>query len=67
MALNTPIQGTSADIIKLAKIEVDRKLSPGFEKPFALAVHDDLILEVPGPNWKKWPGYCGMHGECLSA
>lgn len=48
MALNTPIQGTAADIIKKAMIEVRRGL--GREKlntRMVLQVHDELVLEVP--------------------
>lgn len=47
MAINSPIQGTAADIIKLAMIEVDRRLMDGsFEATMLLQVHDELIFEV---------------------
>lgn len=48
MALNTPIQGTSADIIKIAMIKVYKELSNrNLEAKILLQVHDDLILELP--------------------
>lgn len=48
MALNTPIQGTSADIIKLAMVKVFQELQErGLHSQLLLQVHDDLILEVP--------------------
>lgn len=48
MALNTPVQGTSADIIKLAMIKIDRELKDrGLRGKMLLQVHDDLIFEVP--------------------
>ncbi len=48
MTLNTPIQGTAADIIKLAMIKVDAALRNNFpEAKLLLQVHDELIVECP--------------------
>ncbi len=48
VALNTPIQGTAADIIKLAMIRVrDRLKSEGLAARLVLQVHDELIVECP--------------------
>jgi DNA polymerase-1 len=46
-AMNTPIQGTAADIIKKAMVVVyDRLISGGFKSRILLQVHDELLLEV---------------------
>lgn len=48
IAMNTPIQGTAADMIKLAMVRVDAALSAGHWKAkMLLQVHDELLLEVP--------------------
>ncbi len=47
-ALNTPIQGTAADIIKIATIQVAQQLQQkGLQARILLQIHDELILEVP--------------------
>ena len=48
VALNMPIQGTAADLIKLAMIHVrDRLVREGLEARLVLQVHDELIVECP--------------------
>ena len=48
IALNTPIQGTAADLIKLAMIRVEEALNRHFpEAELLLQVHDELIVECP--------------------
>jgi DNA polymerase-1 len=48
IALNTPIQGTAADIIKLAMVRVDKALQEKYpEAKLILQVHDELIVECP--------------------
>ena len=48
IALNTPIQGTAADLIKLAMLRVDQALEEHFpQAKLILQVHDELIVECP--------------------
>ena len=51
-AANAPIQGSSADIIKLAMIEVNKVLQ-NYQARLLLQVHDELIFEVPPQEWEE--------------
>lgn len=47
-AINQPLQGTAADLIKLAMIEVDKQLKvKGLKSKMVMQVHDELVFEVP--------------------
>ncbi|MEE8541030.1 MAG: DNA polymerase, partial [Desulfobacterales bacterium] len=47
-AVNTPIQGTAADLIKVAMIKIDAALKEaGLETSMLISVHDELVFEVP--------------------
>lgn len=49
-AMNTPIQGSAADIIKIAMIKINEKLEQeGFKAKMLMQVHDELVFEIP-PN-----------------
>jgi DNA polymerase-1 len=54
MAINMPIQGSQADILKMAMIKIYRDLSSVSPKShLVLTVHDELVLEVPDPDVKQ--------------
>ena len=53
-ALNSPLQGTAADIIKLAMIAIDQRLTAEkFEAKMILQVHDELLFEAPAKERGK--------------
>ena len=52
--MNTPIQGTAADIMKLAMVRVDEALRrENMESRMILQVHDELLLECPPEEAEK--------------
>jgi len=52
MAMNSPIQGTASDLIKVAMVELHRKLA-GEKAKLLLQVHDELVLECPKADVEK--------------
>ncbi len=55
MATNAPIQGTAADILKLAMIALDEKLDPRVAR-MLLTVHDEIVFEVREPEAEEVAG-----------
>ena len=54
IAVNTPIQGTAADIVKLAMLEVDKALKKQkLDASILLQVHDELIIEAAESEREK--------------
>ena len=55
MAINTPIQGSAADLIKLAMINIDKKISGQEEEiRLLLQIHDELIFEIKTDRIDYW-------------
>jgi len=54
MAVNAPIQGSAADLIKAAMVLIDRELEQkGFAARMVCQVHDELIFDLPDGELKK--------------
>jgi DNA polymerase-1 len=53
-AINAPIQGTAADIMKIAMLKIPNALAKaGLKGKMLLQVHDELVLECPKAEWKE--------------
>jgi DNA polymerase-1 len=64
-AMNHPMQGTAADIMKLAMIEVDRRLdASSLRSRMVLQVHDELVFEAPASEVEE---LSGLVCECMSS
>jgi len=54
IAINTPVQGSAADLIKIAMINIHRKMKRNnFKSLMTLQVHDELVFEVPEDELDK--------------
>lgn len=63
-AINTPIQGTAADIIKLAMLRIHRELmQSGLRSRMLLQIHDELVLEVPNDEMETVSALLKEHME----
>jgi len=55
VAINTPVQGSAADVIKLAMVRIERMAeAAGLPGGMILQIHDELVLEVPEDSVERW-------------
>jgi len=67
-AVNTPLQGTAADLIKLAMIRIDAALcEQELKSRMTLQVHDELVFEVPEPEIETMKQLVRSHMENVHA
>ncbi|MCH8223383.1 MAG: hypothetical protein IH868_08245, partial [Chloroflexi bacterium] len=60
--INMPSQGTAADVIKIAMINIDRDMSErGLESRMSIQVHDELIFEVAPGEMEELSGLVQQH------
>jgi DNA polymerase-1 len=65
-AVNSPIQGTAADLIKLAMVRIDQALE-GWQSKLLLQVHDELVLESPPDETEKIKAVVKREMESVAA
>lgn len=66
-AVNTPLQGTAADLIKLAMIEIDGQLESGaWQARMLLQVHDELVFEAPEGEVEPLCAMVKQHMEAVA-
>jgi DNA polymerase-1 len=67
-AVNTPLQGTAADLIKLAMIRIDKEVQErGLRSRMTLQVHDELVFEVPESEVEAMKSLVREHMEQASS
>jgi DNA polymerase-1 len=67
VAVNMPIQGTAADIMKRAMIDVHEALAPRPQARMILTVHDELLFEVPENQAEEFAGIVREHMQAATA
>ena len=68
MALNAPIQGTAADIVKIAMLNVDRALREAeLTSRMLLQVHDEIVLEIAPGERERTRSWCAARWPTRSS